>query len=93
MKEEADLHGRPPGLILPDWFYASLLDEALGLTIDRAYFGFTGGLERRLSPRTASTAIGQVGGWSFDLIHPHGKSGSPLPLKHFAHDLRDIVDA
>ena len=68
MKEEADLHGRPPGLILPDWFYASLLDEALGLTIDRAYFGFTGGLERRLSPRTASTAIGQVGGWSFDLI-------------------------
>ena len=49
-KEMADQHGRPLGLelILPDWFYAGVLDEALVLTIDRAYFDLTGGLERWL---------------------------------------------
>ena len=43
-------HGRPQGieLILPDWFYAGVLDDALVLTIDRAYFDLTGGLERWL---------------------------------------------
>src|SRR5215468_5975183 len=45
-KETADVHGRPLGieLILPDWFYAGVLDDALVLTIDRAYFDLTGGL-------------------------------------------------
>src|SRR5260370_15600891 len=49
-KETADPHGRPLGLelILPDWFYARVLDEALVLTIDRAYFHLTVGLERWL---------------------------------------------
>ena len=53
-KETADTHGRPRGLelILPDWFYTGVLNEALVLTIDRAYFDF----DRRigtlaLSPR------------------------------------------
>jgi len=37
-KETADANGRPTGLelILPDWFYAGVLDDALVLTIDRA---------------------------------------------------------
>jgi len=41
---------QPQGLelILPDWFYAGVLDNALILTIDRAYFRLTGGLERWL---------------------------------------------
>jgi plasmid replication initiation protein len=33
----------------------------------------------------------QEGGWSFDLVHLHAKSGSLSPLKHFAYDLREIV--
>lgn len=33
----------------------------------------------------------QADGWSFDFVHLHAKSGSLSPLKHFAHDLRDIV--
>jgi len=92
-KETADLHGRPLGLelILPDWFYAGVLDEALVLTIDRAYFGLTGGLERWLYRLARKHGGRQVGGWSFDLIHLHGKSGSLSPLKHFAYDLREIV--
>jgi plasmid replication initiation protein len=85
--------GRPLGLelILPDWFYAGVLDEALVLTIDRAYFGLTGGLERWLYRLVRKPGGRQEGGWSFDLNHLHAKSGSLSPLKHFAHDLREIV--
>jgi plasmid replication initiation protein len=48
--ERADAHGRADGidLIVPDWFYRAVLDEALVLTIDREYFKLTGGLERWL---------------------------------------------
>src|SRR6266581_6145741 len=44
--ERADAHGRADGidLIVPDWFYRAVLDDALVLTIDRAYFDLTGGL-------------------------------------------------
>ena len=57
-KETADRNGRPCGLelILPDWFYAGVLDDALVLTIDRAYFDLTGGLER----------------WLYRLVRKHG---------------------
>ncbi|MGY4601304.1 plasmid replication initiation protein [Bradyrhizobium sp. GM22.5] len=33
----------------------------------------------------------QDGGWSFDLVHLHAKSGILSPLKHFAYDVRQIV--
>jgi plasmid replication initiation protein len=68
-----------------------VLDEALVLTIDRAYFELTGGLERWLYRLVRKHGGRQEGGWSFDLIHLHGKSGSLSPLKHFAYDLREIV--
>ncbi|UYN94114.1 MAG: replication initiator protein A [Enhydrobacter sp.] len=92
-KETADAHGRPLGLelILPDWFYAGVLDEALVLTIDRAYFELTGGLERWLYRVVRKHGGHQVGGWSFDILHLHRKSGSLSPPKHFAYDLREIV--
>ena len=92
-KERADPHGRPLGLemILPDWFYAGVLDEALVLTIDRAYFDLTGGLERWLYRLVRKHGGHQDGGWSFDLKYLHAKSGSLAPLKHFAYDLREIV--
>ena len=92
-KETADVHGRPRGLelILADWFYAGVLDEALVLTIDRAYFDLTGGLERWLYRLVRKHGGRQTGGWSFDFVHLHAKSGSLSPLKHFAYDLREIV--
>ena len=92
-KETADAHGRPLGLelILPDWFYAGVLDDALVLTIDRAYFDLTGGLERWLYRLVRKHGGRQEGGWSFDFVHLHAKSGSLSPLKHFAYDLREIV--
>ena len=92
-KETADATGRTMRLelILPDWFYAGVLDDALVLTIDRAYFGLTGGLERWLYRLARKHGGRQQGGWSFDFLHLHAKSGSLSPLKHFAFDLREIV--
>jgi plasmid replication initiation protein len=92
-KERADHRGRPLGLelIVPDWFYGAVLDDALVLTIDRSYFGLTGGLERWLYRLVRKHGGKQEFGWSFDFPHLHAKSGSLSPLKHFAYDLRDIV--
>jgi plasmid replication initiation protein len=92
-KETADANGHPLGLelILADWFYAGVLDDALVLTIDRAYFTLTGGLERWLYRLVRKHGGRQQGGWSFDFLHLHAKSGSLSPLKHFAFDLREIV--
>ncbi|MGY4298779.1 plasmid replication initiation protein [Bradyrhizobium sp. i1.4.4] len=61
------------------------------LTIDRAYFDLTGGLERWLYRLVRKHGGRQNGGWSFDLVHLHAKSGSLSPFKHFAYDLRQIV--
>jgi plasmid replication initiation protein len=92
-KETVDANGRPLGLelILPDWFYTGVIDDALVLTIDRAYFDLTGGLERWLYRLARKHGGRQEGGWSFDLVHLHAKSGSLSPLKHFAYDVRQIV--
>jgi plasmid replication initiation protein len=92
-KERADHRGRPLGLelIVPDWFYGAVLDDALVLTIDRNYFRLTGGLERWLYRLVRKHGGKQEHGWSFGFPHLHAKSGSLSPLKHFAYDLRDIV--
>ena len=92
-KERADARGKPLGLelILPDWFFAGVLDDALVLTIDRAYFDLTGGLERWLYRLVRKHGGIQRGGWSFDVAYLHAKSGSLSALKHFAFDLRRIV--
>jgi plasmid replication initiation protein len=92
-KERLDGTGRPLGLelIVPDWFYAGVLDRALVLTIDRAYFDLTGGLERWLYRIVRKHGGRQSGGWSFDLSHLYLKSGALSPFKRFAFELRAIV--
>jgi len=92
-KERLDGRGRPRGieLILPDWFYAGVMDDAFVLTIDRAYFDLTGGLERWLYRLVRKHGGRQAQGWSFDLRHLHLKSGSLSPFKRFAFELRAIV--
>ena len=92
-RELADGEGRPLGieLILPDWFYGGVVDSALVLTIDPAYFGLTGGLERWLYRIARKHGGRQRGGWSFDLAHLHLKSGALSPLRRFAFELRGIV--
>jgi plasmid replication initiation protein len=92
-KERVDSHGRQQGLelILPDWFYAGIMADAFVLTIDRAYFDLTGGLERWLYRLVRKHGGRQKYGWSFDFRHLHLKSGSLSPFKRFAFELRNIV--
>ncbi|WOK36160.1 replication initiator protein A [Sphingomonas sp. C3-2] len=92
-RERLDGQGRALGIemIVPDWFYAGVLDHALVLTIDRAYFSLTGGLERWLYRICRKHGGRQENGWSFDVAHLHLKSGVLSPLKRFSFDLRDIV--
>jgi plasmid replication initiation protein len=91
--ERSDARGRPDGieLIVPDWFYRAVLDDALILTIDRAYFDLTGGLDRWLYRLVRKHGGRQAGGWRFDFRHLHQKSGSLSPFKRFAFELRDII--
>ncbi len=92
-QERTDRNGRPDGieLIVPDWFYKAVLDDALVLTIDPAYFDLTGGLDRWLYRIVRKHGGRQRDGWRFDLRHLHVKSGSLSPFKRFAFELRDIV--
>lgn len=92
-KERLDARGRSLGieLILPDWFYAGVIDDALVLTIDRQYFDLTGGLERWLYRLVRKHGGRQNDGWSFDVPHLHLKSGSLSPLRRFRFELRAIV--
>jgi plasmid replication initiation protein len=92
-KECADLRGRPLGLelILPDWFYAGIVDPSRVLTIDAAYFGLTGGIERWLYRVVRKHAGRQSDGWRFDFRHLYRKSGSLARFSDFAVDLRRIV--
>jgi plasmid replication initiation protein len=91
--EHADAHGQTDGidLIMPDWFYRAVLDDALVLTIDRAYFALTGGLERWLYRIVRKHGGQQRGGWKFDFRHLHAKSASLSPFRRFAFELREIV--
>ncbi len=91
--ERADAHGRADGidLIVPDWFYKAVLDEALVLTIDRDYFRLTGGLERWLYRIVRKHAGRQRAGWRFAFRHLSDKSASLSPFKRFAFELRDIA--
>lgn len=91
--ERSDARGNPEGieLIVPDWFYRAVLDDALILTIDRAYFGLTGGLDRWLYRIVRKHGGKQARGWRFDFHHLYLKSGSLSPFKRFAFELRAIV--
>jgi len=92
-KEKADSKGAALGveLILPDWFYAGVLERSLVLTIDRTYFDLTGGIARWLYRLVRKHAGRQPTGWRFSFEHLHVKSGSLAPLAMFAFELRCIV--
>jgi len=92
-KERADETGRPDGisLVLPDWFYASLLDSSLILTLDPIYFTLTGGIERWLYRLVRKHAGRQPAGWHFEFAHLYSKSGSAMRASDFARYLRRIA--
>ncbi len=85
--------GRVEGMefVLPEWFYASVIDRSLVLTIDPAYFRLTGGIERWLYRVARKHAGRQPEGWAFEVSHLHYKSGSMARRSDFALDLRRIA--
>jgi Plasmid replication initiator protein len=78
-------------LRLPEWFYQSVIDRSLILTIDPAYFRLTGGIERWLYRVARKHAGHQPDGWAFEISHLHEKSGSLARSSDFALDLRRIA--
>ena len=85
--------GRVEGMefVLPDWFYNSVIDRSLVLTIDPAYFRLTGGIERWLYRVARKHAGHQRQGWVFEFAHLHAKSGSLARASDFALDIRRIA--
>ncbi|MGZ2432658.1 replication initiator protein A [Neorhizobium petrolearium] len=85
--------GRVEGMefVLPEWFYNSVVDRSLVLTIDPAYFRLTGGIERWLYRVARKHAGHQRNGWLFEVAHLHVKSGSLARVSDFALDLRRIA--
>jgi len=77
--------------VLPDWFYSSVIDRSLVLTIDPAYFRLTGGIERWLYRVARKHAGRQWHGWVFEFAHLHAKSGSLARVSDFALDIRRIA--
>jgi plasmid replication initiation protein len=92
-QERTGRNGKADGieLIVPDWFYRAVLDDALILTIDRAYFDLTGGLDRWLYRLVRKHGGRQREGWRFDFRHLYQQSGSLSPFKRFAFELRDTI--
>ena len=85
--------GRVEGMefVLPEWFYNSVLDRSLVLTIDPDYFRLTGGIERWLYRVARKHAGHQPHGWLFEVAHLYQKSGSMARPSDFALDLRRIA--
>jgi plasmid replication initiation protein len=91
-KELADASGTPLGieLILPDWFYAGVLDAALVLTIDPAYFRLTG-RHRALAVPPGAQARRQAGAAGSSTSAPAPQIGQHRAPYDFACDLRALV--
>jgi plasmid replication initiation protein len=92
-KELAGARGRAYGieLILADWFYAGVMDDALVLSLDPAYFRLTGGIERWLYRLVRKHGGWQAKGWRFDFRHLHVKSGTLQRYSDFALHLRQLA--
>jgi len=92
-KEHVRPDGRSDGieLILADWFFSGVMDNALVLTLDPAYFRLSGGIERWLYRLVRKHGGRQHDGWKFDLRHLHLKSASLQRYSDFTLHLRRLV--
>src|SRR3546814_16238307 len=85
--------GRVEGMefVLPEWFYNSVIDRSLVLTIDPAYFRLTGGIERWLYRVPRKHAGRPPGGWAIEVSHLPQKSGSAARPSALPFHLRSIA--
>jgi plasmid replication initiation protein len=78
-------------MVVPNWFYAGVLDSQLILSVDPAYFRLSGGIERWLYRVVRKHAGWQSAGWHFTFQQLHTKSGSAARFSDFAFDIRRLV--
>jgi len=92
-KEHIRSDGRSDGieLILADWFFSGVMDNALVLTLDPAYFRLSGGIERWLYRLVRKHGGKQHDGWKFNMRHLHLKSASLQRYSDFTLHLRRLV--
>lgn len=92
-KEYIRPDGRSDGieLILADWFFTGVMDEALVLTLDPTYFRLSGGIERWLYRLVRKHGGRQPGGWRFDMRHLYLKSGALQRYRDFAAHVRGLA--
>jgi plasmid replication initiation protein len=77
-------------VVLADWMFRAIVKERRVLTIDRAYFKLTMGLERRLY-ELARKHCGRQKYWDIGLPRLHEKCGSENPQRNFKQDLKTII--
>ena len=92
-KECVRSDGRSDGieLILADWFFSGVMNDALVLTLDPGYFQLSGGIERWLYRLVRKHGGRQSTGWRFDMRHLYLKSGSLQRPSDFALQVRHLV--
>lgn len=77
-------------LRVPDWLMDGI-ETGHFLSIDRAYFDITGGIERAIYRAARKHAGSNSEGWTCRLSVLHQKTGSESKLKGFAHTIREIA--
>lgn len=77
-------------LRVPDWLMDGI-ETGHFLSIDRAYFDITGGIERAIYRAARKHAGSNSEGWTCRLSVLHAKTGSESKLKGFAHTIREIA--
>lgn len=80
-------------MTLSDWLYTGIVIQGGVLTINKAYFLLTGGIERWLYRVVRKHAGYQEGGWQFTMRQLYEKSGSAARFSDFATYVRNVVRA
>ncbi len=93
VRPHGPLQGRSEGieLILADWFFSGVMEDALVLTLDPTYFQLSGGIERWLYRLVRKHGGRQPAGWRFEMRHLHLKSGSLQRPSDFALQVRELA--
>ena len=80
-------------IVIPEWFYESITNKKMVLTLDDDYFRIRGGLERWLYLFARKTSGHQPGGWSEDITTIYNKSASTGTLSEFRRKMKNIATA
>lgn len=88
-----DQFGKPLGIsiTLPEWLHRAVLDHRV-LSLDKRYFGLSGGLARFLYRVSRKQAGDRPDGWRWTLSDLYQRSGITRPLKGFAFDMRKLIE-